>query len=141
MWMRIQLTCLLPRDHQVYGNVYYICLCQARIMLLTLVLKQEETSPEVQNGGINGPTNKDLCHPRIFTVRNEVAKVMFLQLSVCPQWGVCLSASWDTHPPTRTRYPPPDQAPPKDQASPQETATAADGTHPTGMHSCFKKLL
>ena len=33
-----------------------------------------------------------------------------------------------TRHPSRTRHPP------------QETATAADGTHPTGMHSCFKKL-
>ena len=39
------------------------------------------------------------------TVRNEVAKVMFLQLSVCPQGGVCLSACWDTTPPG-TRHPP-----------------------------------
>ena len=23
--------------------------------------------------------------------------------------------------------------------APRETATAADGTHPTGMHSCFEK--
>ena len=36
--------------------------------------------------------------------------------------GVCLSAYWDTTPP--------------EQTSPRETATAADGTHPTGMHSC-----
>ena len=34
------------------------------------------------------------------------------------------------HPPG-TRYTPPDQMHPRD------TATAADGTHPTGMHSCF----
>ena len=33
----------------------------------------------------------------IFTVCNEVAKVMFLHLSVCPR-GVCLSAGWDTTP-------------------------------------------
>ena len=38
----------------------------------------------------------------IITVRNEVAKVMSLQASVCPQGGcvgVCLSACWDTTPP------------------------------------------
>ena len=50
------------------------------------------------------------------TVRNEVAKVMFLHLSVhrggLPQ---CMLGT-DT--------------------PPQQTATAADGTHPTGMHSC-----
>ena len=35
------------------------------------------------------------------------------------------------HPPGRH---PPGQAPP---SNPQQTAIAADGTHPTGMHSCF----
>ena len=27
--------------------------------------------------------------------------------------------------------------PPADTPLPQQTATAADGTHPTGMHSCY----
>ena len=40
-----------------------------------------------------------------FTVRNEVAKVMFLHLSVCPQRGVCLSTCWDTAPPPREQHP------------------------------------
>ena len=126
----------------------------------------------------------------LITVRNEVAKVMFLQASVCPQWGVCLSAWWDTSPRADTpqeqthlpgnRYIPPEQTshqsrhtprsrhppgadtpqeqtppweqtpPPLEQTPPRsrhtprskhtpprETATAADGTHPTGMHSCY----
>ena len=61
----------------------------------------------------------------IFTARNKVAKVMFLHLSVCPQGGgVCLSACWDTIPL------------PREQIAPQQPATAADGTHPTGMHFC-----
>ena len=51
-----------------------------------------------------GKTVSDLV-----TVRNEVAKVMFLHLSVCPQ-GVCLSACWDTTPPG-AGTPPPEQAP------------------------------
>ena len=40
-----------------------------------------------------------------------------------PRQGVCIPACTeaDTHTP-----------------SPQQTATAVDGTHPTGMHSCFK---
>ena len=33
-------------------------------------------------------------------------------------------------------YPPPPGA-----ARPQQMATAADGTHPTGMHSCFAQVL
>ena len=45
------------------------------------------------------------------------------------------------HPPTRasprSRHPPLQQTPP----SPREMATAADGTHPTGMHSCLKWFL
>ena len=86
-----------------------------------------------------------------FTVRNEVTKVMFLHLSVIlSTGGVCLSVWWDTTPlgpgtPTyqaapKTRHSPKDKAPLQDQAYPPtgvQTATAADGTHPTGMHSCF----
>ena len=100
----------------------------------------------------------------MLTVRNEVAKVMFLHLSVSHSVhrGGCLSACWDTTPPEQA--PPPDQAPPRTrpllepgtpqaqapqgQAPPgtrhppgpdtplQQTATVMDGTHPTGMHSC-----
>ena len=95
----------------------------------------------------------------VFTVRNEVAKVMFLQVSVCPQGvGVCPSACWDTppgpkadtpgtksRPPgTKSRHPPDQkQTSPRDQRQtpPRQTATAVDGTHPTGMHSCSKEQL
>ena len=36
----------------------------------------------------------------------------------------------------------PDQTPPRDQVHPpQDMATAADGTHPTGMHSCLIVIL
>ena len=75
----------------------------------------------------------------IFTVRNEVAKVIFLHLSIILfTGGVCLSACWDTTPPDqaqppKTRHPPGTRHHPPPGA---ETATAADGTHPTGMHSC-----
>ena len=41
----------------------------------------------------------------IFTVRNEVAKVMFLQASVCPQGGI----SDQVHPPDQVHHPPWDQ--------------------------------
>ena len=59
----------------------------------------------------------------LITVRNEVAKVMFLHLSVCPRGGVLPRCMLGYHPP-------PEQ-------TPQQTATVADGTHLTGMHSCY----
>ena len=132
----------------------------------------------------------------VFTGRNEVAKVMFLQASVCPQ-GLGVSASvhagiphppgadtpWSGHPlgadtplpgsrhTPRSRHPP-EQTPPgadplgqtppeqtptradtpagadtparadtppasRHPSPPRDTATAADGTHSPGMHSCF----
>ena len=92
----------------------------------------------------------------IITVRNEVAKVMFVCLST--GGGVCLTACWDTNPapptrqvPPRTTHTPgrhPQEAHPLEanllgktlprEAPPPETADAADGTHPTGMHSCVE---
>ena len=50
----------------------------------------------------------------LVTVRNEVAKAMFLHLSVILfTGGVCLSACWDPpRPGTPRRKHPPDQAPP-----------------------------
>ena len=52
--------------------------------------------------------------------------------------GVCLSACWDTPPPPGedplgSRHPQ-EQTPPWSRPPPNHTATAADGTHPTGMH-------
>ena len=74
----------------------------------------------------------------MFTIRNEVAKVVFLHLSVILfTGGVCLSACWDTP----REAPPPQEAPPHPSPGKhnplRETAAAADDTHPTGMHSCF----
>ena len=42
------------------------------------------------------------------------------------------------HPPVR--HPPPGRHPPLGRHPPQQTATAADGTHPTGMHSCLFQI-
>ena len=80
----------------------------------------------------------DIVHRFIFTGRNEVvAKVMFLQVSVCPQGGgVCLSACWDANPPPRPGRPPRDQADPpgtrqtphQDQADPPGTRRIPPGT-------------
>ena len=63
---------------------------------------------------------------------------MFSQASVILfTWGVCIPACTgvDTHSPGR--QPPPADTPPWADTSPlpPPTATAADGTHPTGMHS------
>ena len=69
--------------------------------------------------GISGPTKRTCVLQFFFTIRNEVAKVMFLDVSVHGGGGVCLSARWDTTPTPR-----------------EQTAAIADGTHPTGMHSC-----
>ena len=88
----------------------------------------------------------------IITVRNEVGKVMFLQVSVCPQWGGAWSrgslvggGSWSGGVPGPRGVPGLGVAwfgevgiPACTEADPPgETATAVDGTHPTGMHSCF----
>ena len=72
--------------------------------------------------------------------QTKFAKVMFLHLSVILfTGGVCLSAR-DQAPPPRPA-PPLEQTPPSGSRHPSppgaETATAADGTHPTGMHSCY----
>ena len=65
---------------------------------------------------------------------------MFLHVSVILSTGggVCLSAYWE---PPRTRHPP-DQAPPAPGAHiPPETATVAESTLRTGMHSCLSIYL
>ena len=71
--------------------------------------------------------------------------------------GVCLSACWDASPPRDQRPPRPGRHPPgpgrppwtrqtplgadthplSRHPPPLKAATAVDGTHPTGMHSCF----
>ena len=102
--------------------------------------------------GTKLPLNLTLLLILVITVRNEVAKVMFLHACVCPQGrgsapegclleggclvlgvggllqgvpgpGGCLLLGRLV---SQHALPPP-----------RETATAADGTHPTGMHSCF----
>ena len=58
---------------------------------------------------------------------------MFSQVSVCPR-GEVYTPLWVDIPWTDT----PGQTP---RRHPHQTATAADGTHPTGMHSCFLRIL
>ena len=79
----------------------------------------------------------------------KLRRLYFLQASVCPQGGrVGVSASVHAGiPPPQEQTPPgsrhpPEQTPsrsrhpPGADTSPRDTVTAADGTHPTGMHSC-----
>ena len=82
----------------------------------------------------------------VITVRNEVTKVMFLQASVCPQGGFLVGGpgpggAWSGGgcllprgllPGGVVGIPACTEA----DTPPGEMATAADGTHPTGMHSC-----
>ena len=44
-------------------------------------------------------------------------------------------------PPSWADTPPPGQTPPTPQTPPSEIATAADGTHPTGTHSCYNQAI
>ena len=84
------------------------------------------------------------CRYHIFTVRNEVAKVVFLHVSVCPRGGLplgilgCHPPSGADPPPVSWSRPPLGADPPAGAGTPpKKTATVADGTHPTGMHSCY----
>ena len=80
----------------------------------------------------------------MFTVRNQVAKVMFLHVSVIlltgggclPKCMLGYTPRWRQTPPSPGIRHPQKQIPPEADPPP-ETATAADGMHPTGMHSCY----
>ena len=77
----------------------------------------------------------------LVTVRNEVAKVMFLHLSVCPQGGVCLSACWDTNPPPPGADPPGSRHPleqtlPPRADTPQCRHPPGAGTPPADGYCC-----
>ena len=102
----------------------------------------------------------------IFTVRNEIAKVMILQASVCPQGGSTWPGTppWDqVHPPgirytpweqtppgpgtppgpnttPGTRYTPPDQVHPQTRYSPPEQTPPGPGTPPRSRPSRPGKL-
>ena len=47
----------------------------------------------------------------------------------------------DTAPSAKQATPPPGPGRHPTAPLPRQTATAADGTHPTGMHSCLEKFL
>ena len=87
----------------------------------------------------------------VITVRNEVAKVMFLDLSVILFTGGGFASvhAGISPPPPRKEVPPQEGSTPREGSTPSlegstppgrkhppETAAAADSKHPTGMHSC-----
>ena len=110
-----------------------------------------------------GSSKSCFSHVPVFTIHNEVVKVMFLQVCVCPQGG-CLVlggawsggsalggfCSWGCLVPggawsqvgsalgddwsRGVGIPACTEADP-----PAEMATAADGMHPTGMHYCWQE--
>ena len=67
----------------------------------------------------------------IYRPQRSCGKVMFSQASVILFAGGCLED-------TPLGRHPHGQPTPNGQTPPQQTATAADGTHPTGVHSCLK---
>ena len=72
---------------------------------------------------------------QIFTVRNEGN--VFTPVCHSVHGGCLADTPWadtalaDT--PWADNRPPPDRHP-----TPRQTVTAVDGTHPTGMHSCYR---
>ena len=88
----------------------------------------------------------------IFTARKRsCGEVIFLHLSVILfTGGVCIPACSEgvytpwTHTPTQDTHTPgrnPSRQTPPWADTPPQTATEADGTHPTGMHSCYGMIL
>ena len=59
------------------------------------------------------------CRHTVITVRNEVAKVMFLQVSVCPQGDLpqCMLGYHHYHTPPGTRHTPRIRHPPRSRPS------------------------
>ena len=70
---------------------------------------------------------------RLLPSATKLRRLCFYTCLSVHRGGVCLSACWDTTTnPPRSRHRPPPGA-----CTPQQTATVADGTHPTGMHSSW----
>ena len=123
-------------------HVTKLCWC-----LLCHIMPRAQSGPFTPSERGNDSENILWCLSFIY-VRNAVtARLCFhRRLSFCPQgWGVCgrqpalrqtpppgrhplPSACWYTHPLPSACW---------DNPPPRPAATAADDTHPTGMHSCF----
>ena len=96
-------------------------------------------------GTVNNRAVRILLECILVTVHNKVAKVMFSQASVCPQGGAVPAQGGGlpqvVSAPRVVGVPGSGGGLVSQHALRQtpltgDTATAADGTHPTGMHSC-----
>ena len=76
MWKRSAWQQIL-HQRGISRNMKHIRLCQVRIRQNPIWLwNTEETSPEVQNRGICGPTKKDSCPPKI--IKKTKKQIQFL---------------------------------------------------------------
>ena len=131
-WIRNQTSGLLLFVRSLMG------VCATHMYMLVTVCKLGMKDCHLSSSNfVLHDQNKSM-----FTVRNSSCrKVMFSQVSVCPRGGSCTSPMARHHTPLgrhpgQTPHPPARH--PLGRHPPGQTATAADGTHPTGMHSCFK---
>ena len=150
-----------PESHRTYRIATSPCRNNTRTSRTTSTTKPCNSSNNSTSSSSNYSRHSSrppqVRHvPDLFTVRNEVAKVMFLHLSVSPRGGGLPQCVLGYHPPgagTHTprsrpslgsRHTPLEQAPPpractlRSRHPSQQTAIVADGTHPTGMHSCVR---
>ena len=131
----------------VQGNIF-IGMCQSFCSGGSLSWRLSDSDPPLQitpiwqrRGSVHPTGMHSCCHPQ-----RSCGKVMFLHLSVILfTGGVCILACIGVAPPQAdtSRADTPRQIPlwadnPRADHSPHgQTATAADSTYPTGMHSCY----
>ena len=116
---------------------------QSKVNLLspifTLILgKNIFSQVQKKNSGVNSPFT--YCFHNCYRPQTKLQKGnVFTSVcqEFCPRGGGCTHTPWaDTHPAGQTPHPPP-----WPDTTPQQTATGADGTLPTGMHSCSVLIL
>ena len=77
----------VPHQKWISGRMQHIHLHQVQIKLPTLILKPEETSPEVQNRGINGHTKRTYVLPKFKKKRNP----KYAPIQTYPCFVICWS--------------------------------------------------
>ena len=84
------------------------------------------------------PTPFAAAYQVCYRPQRSCGKVMFLHVSVILFTG---GGVWQADTPLAGRHPLPGQSPPwadtPHRQAPPGMATAVDGVHPTGMHSCY----